>query len=171
MSRYTDMGREELERLLRKNRNTLVIVGEGVIAFGLWNVIKILLSIALVEETRQSLLYDSTTGEALPLALIVIGVIIILGLMLALRLFVGLSAVSEGRGRRRYGYLVFVALMVLLDSAALAATFFYASDPFDSVMDAVITVVVELTSIVMLAELFASGIRVKSLSRQLEKRG
>ena len=171
MSRYTQLARGELERLLRKNQNTLVIVGEGVIAFGIWNVMKILLSIAFVEDTRQSLLYDAATGEAEPLALVVVGVVIMLGLILALRLFVGLSAISEGRGRRRrYGYLVFTALMILVDGAALISTFFV-SDPFDTMLDGVITVVVELTSIVTLVELFASGIRVKALTRQLGKRG
>lgn len=166
----SDIDRSEAERLLRKNQNTLVIVGRGVIVFGVWSIAKVVMSILFFEEFRSSLLNDRTAEEPLAAALIWIIIALMLGVIFALRLGVGLPAISEGRGgKARWAYLVLASLIALTDAVGLVANFVWYSDSYHSVMDAVVSVVVELTNIVTMAELIVSGVRVKRLARLLEE--
>ena len=85
---------------------------------------------------------------------------------------VGRAAIAEGRGRKpRWFYLVLACLLALVDLAALVASMVWIKDSYKSVTDFVVTVVVELTSIVTTAELVLSAIRVKRLTRLLGKGG
>ena len=166
-----DQDRREAERLLRKNQNTLVIVGKGVIAFGVWTAVKTVLSAMLMDDIENAI-QGAETGEPVPALAVYAILAVILLLLLGFRALIGRAAIAEGRGRKSgWLYLVLAGLLALTDLAALVTSIVWIEDAFKSVMDLVVTVVVELTSIVTTAELILSAIRVKRLTRLLGKGG
>ena len=167
-----ELDRSELERLLRKHQNTLVNVGKGVFAFGLWSVVKVFLSVRLVPEIRNQVLFDPNTGELFPEAL-VYGMLAFFSLfVLWFRAAVCRGAVREGHEKKaRRGYVVLAVVIVLVDASMLITSLLQPEQSYRSVLDAVVSVVVELSSIVTTVELIISAMRVKKLKRMLGERG
>ena len=155
--------RQEMERRLRKSQNNLVVIGYGVIAFGVWSVIKIVLYTALNTDINML----SAEGETVPVEVFWFIMLIFLAFELSLRLYVGFSAVYEGRGRKkRFGYII-LALLMALTSFALVAANLAAFGSDESPGKTVVTIIVEASSSIMLAEMAIFAVRVKLLGRKL----
>ncbi len=164
-----------MEQKLRRNQNALVILGAGVIAFGFWSGIKTILVYFLQTDKMNEIAAElgEGVGNIPPMLLLWIIVSVILGIDLLLRLYVGLSARAEGFGRKRgRAYLVVAALMIVFFAAAIIFSITsFSLDNYDSILDAVVTFAVDLTTMITLRELFVAAIRVKKLTRALEKEG
>ena len=155
--------RQEMERRLRKSQNNLVVIGYGVIAFGVWSVIKIVLYTALNTDINML----SAEGETVPVEVFWFIMLVFLAFELSLRLYVGFSAVYEGRGRKkRFGYII-LALLMALTSFALVAANLAAFGSDESPGKTVVTIIVEASSSIMLAEMAIFAVRVKLLGRKL----
>ena len=156
---------DELHIRLRKNQNTLSVIGLGVIVFGIWSVIKIVLYTAL---DNDGLLESSLRGNLERWAFwIMMG--ILLAADLGLRLHVGLSAMAEGRGRSpRKAYIILTFLMALISFALFAAGLIglWTSDSFGV---SLVSSIVDATSCVLLLEMAVSAIQVKRLRKRLEE--
>ena len=158
----------ELQIKLRKNRDTLKIVGSGVIAFGIWSVIKALLYSELNMGTFLASIEESPVlTEAMLKTAFRIIIAIILLIDLAIRLFVGLSAIGEGRGKRKH--YVYIAMAFLIAAVSFISVFFLILKPGEdsSLLELVVTLVIEVTSAVTLMQMCFSAIRVKKLYKQL----
>ena len=151
---------------LRKYQNTLVVVGMGVIAFGIWSVIKTVMLTAFNKDEMAELSAQGTAVEVV--------FWVMLGIMLAidlwLRLYVGLAAIQEGRGKKRKAYIAWIFLMAFFSAlGVLVGLASIGSDeaPATALGTAVVTVIVEATSCVLLVEMARAAVKVKRLSRQL----
>ena len=151
----------QLQLRLRKNQSDLVAIGLGVIAFGVWSVIKTVLYVAFHTE---SVLGSLEGDKYLILTFwILLGGVLAIGL--ALRLYIGLSAIAEGKGKKRKaGYIVLSLLMsvlsfVLLTAGLLAQGFAGAAG------NTAVTLMVEMTSDVLLLEMSISAIRVRRMKK------
>ena len=155
----------DLQIQLRKNQNTLIVVGLGVIAFGVWSVIK---SVLLTAFNGESLAALSEQGTAYVAAFwILLG--ISLALDLRLRFYVGLAAINEGRGRKkRKAYIVWAFLMAFMGALTVVAGL-ATIGRYEPIGTTVVTVIVEATSCVLLVEMALAALKVKKLCRQLEK--
>lgn len=158
---------------LRRNQNALVVIGLGVIAFGIWSVIKAVLYTAFNMEAFLDLSADSSLDRNLGVVIFWIFMGIVLVIDLALRLHVGLSAVAEGRGRKkRHAYIVLALLMALISlmtviaSIVIAASGYETTAPLGSLL---VALIVELTSGILLVEMAVSAIKVKSLEKKRKK--
>ena len=81
----------------RRDQNTLVVLGTGVIAFGLWGIIKTIAQVLLGLQ-----LFDPEDVETLGPAGMVVTIVIIVLLFsfdIFLRLYVGLRAHREANGK------------------------------------------------------------------------
>ena len=143
-----------MEKELRRKQVTLVTLGTGVILFGVWSVVKSLLYF------RTNLFADLDTQvepELLPyikLATVVIVALFVLA-DLGIRLKIGRRARAEGMGRRqKNGYLILAAL--------IAFSRLYLC------LDYVVSVLVDLSSTVLLAELIITALRVRKLRAMSE---
>lgn len=101
-----------LQVRLRKDRNTLVVVGAGVIAFGVWSVIKAVMYAAVNIET----LLVTRSGERLSPAAFWIALAVIVAIELALRVYVGRSAIAEGRGVKKGALYIVLAILMGLSA-------------------------------------------------------
>lgn len=153
----------ETQLSLRKNQNNLVVIGLGVIAFGVWSTIKAVLYTAF---NTESLLGESAGDNLVTLALWII-MAFILAIDLSLRLYVGLNAIAEGRERKRKtGYIVMALLMALGNFVSVAAELYFIRST-ESIGTVIVTIVVDLTSGIMLTEMVVSAIRAKQLHRMI----
>ena len=159
-----------MEKELRRKQVTLVTLGTGVILFGVWSVVKSLLYF------RTNLFADLDTQaepELLPymLATVVIVALFVLA-DLGIRLKIGRRARAEGMGRRqKNGYLILAALIVLVNiTGDLLGVYFIVKNgvPEQSGLDYVVSVLVDLSSTVLLAELIVTALRVRKLRAMSE---
>lgn len=182
------MDLSSIKRELRRNQSTLAAVGLGVIAFGVWSVIKVVLMMTLnADGFFETLGLDELAAEGRGsriLGFAVVGVLLAFDLLL--RLFIGLRARREGLARKKAGviYLVLACLLavasVYSDVTELIETFSageamgaaiktYASrltaTSGGDIDNAVVALLVELTSLITLFELIVAGIRVKRLEK------
>lgn len=153
----------QLQLRLRKNQSDLAAIGLGVIAFGVWSVIKTVLGVALDPENYLAS-FEGDRYMLLAFWIILGGA---LAIDLALRLFIGRSAIAEGKGKkRRAGYIVLALLMAVLSFVLLTVgLILQGTSSFTGT--AVVTMVVELTSDVLLLEMCISAIRIRRIKRKM----
>ena len=121
---------------LRQYRDALAISGGVVIAFSLWDMLKVLIGFFLGEETISEIVSASMGKEQLPeneigaqirmwvWVIIVAAIIVIFTLILLYHLYIGLNAYREGRGKAKKKRVVLVLVphiyMLLYLSGTLA---------------------------------------------------
>jgi uncharacterized membrane protein len=151
---------------LRKDENTLVVVGGGVILFGVWSLVKALLYlISDRTEIIEEIPYDEI-GKA-GVIVVVAAVFLILMADLAVRLYVGMSARAEGRGHKKSPvYLILTGVMVLGSLITLFILIRYGKAAANDVPDLIISTLIELTSMVLECEMIYAGIRVRRARTQ-----
>ena len=164
---------------------TLVIVGTGIIMFGAWAAVKVFSMILLrtdktVAEMKELLFYeveDITDRE------VIVGIVFLAALYvlieLGIRVFVGMSAIAEGRGIRS-GRL-YIVFMFMLIFAALLAVLFDVAIIINNLVgggtaegeltrrSAGTSFVIDLTSLVMMIEMMAAAFRIKKHNKILRK--
>lgn len=149
-----------LDRYIRKYRSILGVSGLAVIVFGIWSIIKGVLSIL----TDKSLL--KVNGE-FSISLTITVIVIVLA-ELALRLFVGISAIKESRGKRKSAaYLVFVGILIIFSIASLYMTI-AASDGRD-VVEMIVELLMEGTSLLCLIEVMVFSIKLRKKLKEKEQ--
>lgn len=165
-----------MEVQLRKHQNMLVIIGSGVMSFGMWSAIKMVLySMMRRSEFRETIAEQGASEDIQGVLLIIMYLFIGIGLafILALRSYIGLSARAEGMGKKRgNGYIIAASLLTLVDTLIFAVVAYYSfttPQSIDDLLDRIVSGVVELTSLVTLAELVYSAIRVRQLTRALSE--
>ena len=133
------------ESELRRGQNTLFILGGGVITFGVWSVVKMIMYFALDP---------------------------VVGLDVGLRFYVGLSARAEARGKKKSrAYIVVAALMaagnllIFLGALLLAASVSGAAP--DNILDTAVSTIVDITAQITLIELVLTARRVQRLRKLL----
>ena len=153
-----------MQRDLRRNENILAVSSLTMILFGVWTAIKLVLYFSLSEDGFRAI-PKGTDGQLERLILIAILVLFIC-ISMSTRLCVGLSARAESMGRKKgYGYVVLAVLILAADILALGFSLAHIEENFDSWMDLVITLFVETTSMLTIAELIVAAFRVKKLKR------
>lgn len=162
-----------MQASLRKNQNTLYILGASVVIFGIWTIIKFFLSYYLGEGPLAEILHTTSQDSGLSETAIYLGMMVFLLLDLLLRLFVGLSAMAEGQGRKKGRlYVVFAWIMTVFGALsvvlALAGIFMgdWISSESESLSDSIISLIIEFTAFIIILDLSFSAVRVKKLQKQ-----
>ena len=160
----------DYERELRRHQNTLIIIGLGVIAFGIWSIIKMVMLLLLAPDTLFELMAPKTETEVSKQTMMIIVVSLVaffLLIDLALRLYVGRSAIREARtGKKRITYLIIAGLIAALNASSLSTPFIYGTQYYLSGLDMVVTFLIDLTSFIVLIELIRSGVKVRQLRKE-----
>ena len=176
----------EEQRKIRRSQSTLVIVGTGIMMFGVWTAVK---SFSIVflrkEETVQDFL-ASSSGEGMELTptqafiAVLVMTAAYVAVELAVRVFIGKSAVAEGRGLKTgrayiiwtYILMFFTLLAILLEIAVTA--FITAADlgflDFDTgdatQGNAITAMIIDTTSMIMMIQMLISAGRVRRYKKQ-----
>ncbi len=175
-----------MEKVLRRCETNLWVSGIATIVFWGWSVIKVFLSVFLAKEWED--LRKAFMGQNLIVRLSIIG-IVLAGLLIILfvRLSVGLSAYSEGRGKKRgYGYLfpaAVLALWVFLNLLLYSYALFFVdlwgflngtkgARDVGRLLTDLAAVLLDVTSLYSLLEVIIFSVKVKKLRKSMaEKHG
>lgn len=155
---------------LRRYENLLTLSGLGVIAFGAWSVLKALLFMLYRGEVFEPMLADIADNRLAKLLVFVIVAVVLL-FVFAVRLYVGLSARAEGHGRKKgVVYVVIAILMALFSVLSLLSIFFDSEARLkNSMLEIIVSFVVETTSLIVIVELLVAAFTVKKLRKELEE--
>ena len=178
---------EPNEIRIRKYRDTLVTGGFALIAFGVWTLLKsIVEASAMVRAELGNISYDELTrvdAQELRAAvssnilfIVVMSIIIvILAVDLALRAYVGLSARAVGlqkkkkNGKARNGivWLIFGVMLVAVNAVSLVGSVVATGDTLKehSILYYIVSLFVDVTSLVVTAELVLTGFRLRKLDK------
>ena len=155
------MSEKELKKELLKYRDTLSITGLGVLAFGLWSIIRMFLSLALYDD-YLGLSTIETAGKIF--FYIVIAFLVIMDIIL--RLKVGLDAYKEGKRIKKGMFYIVIAALIFLPSSILSIISGAEALRTD-VIDSAVSLIVEATSLITTIEMIVSAVMVKKLSKEL----
>ena len=158
--------------LIRKTRNILIVVGTGTIMFSVWTVVKTLSSIFLLRD--EAIAAARKTVDEIGLVvpdqqlffIALVTVLISMILFLTVRIYIGMAAISEGRGsRRRKGYLLLAVLMIIFNITAIVINFI-SVNPQESLGafshdTSLSSLIIELTSMVMIVEMVFAAVRLR----------
>lgn len=168
------MDTRELERELRRNQDTLSSIGLGVLAFGVWSVIKAAV-VFVIQVPGQ--IEAAIEKQYVPATIAFAGMVLllILALILALRVYIWRSARAERQGgshKRRY--LVAVGFLAALSLISLLAMILQMILPgrfeTDVSGDRIIAAFIEMTSLITLIEMIVASLRTKRITQELEGR-
>ena len=160
-----------MERILRKQQNLLVDAGMGVIMFGIWGVAKVNMYLAMSSEFAEA--WRVTAMESQPgeeFIMIGIGILIAVLLVsdLAMRLYIGLSAVADGKGKKKgYAYLLLTA--VFLGASLQSSWHMYHAGVQQIGVTQIMGFLLEMASLYVLLEVLIAGFRVKRLRRKMKR--
>lgn len=165
---------------LRRRRNVLIIVGAGTILFGVWSILKRVGVLLLAREKYLPKIMDvvSSTGESWNdwyYVLLIVMTVIAMSIELLVRAFVGWAAISEGRGRHRSVLYLMAAFLLLwnsftsmidlaVDYRTELAGIFSGITPDVDRETSMSAIIIELTSLIMLAEMIFASVRVRILT-------
>lgn len=150
-----------MQEKLRRYQDDLRISGMGVIAFGIWSVLKSFLGLFLMpkEKVLGSAPAESG-GIVLVLALIMLGMVAAVDV--GLRIYVGRCAMAESSGgKKKKLYVAVTIILMVLSAIGLVAVFF--SHSTISVPEIAATVIFEGSSIVIMVRLLVSAFRIRSI--------
>ena len=155
---------------LRRRRINLSTLGTGVVAFGVWNVLKTMLYIFA---SPVSFVYvdDAAAYGAVVSLIFYVLLGLLLALDLSLRLYIGLSARAEGRGRRKgSGYIIAAAALFAMTAAYYVAAWVTHSNTRlenQAALDYYVSMFVDITAMIMLGDLLYTAIRARKLEKQM----
>lgn len=171
---------------IRKARDTLRIVGMGTIGFSLWTVLKCAGVIffrkeEIMEKLRSTdaVVKGEYTAEYF-FTIMLLAVAVYLLVEISFRLFVGISAIREGKGKRSFFIYIIVALLLIYGSFStivLAVLGWVSGGEGDQGILSMIAdssspdaVIIEITSMIMMIEMVAAAIRLRKHGRRLKKK-
>ena len=150
-----------MEREIRKLQNSLIVTGTGIILFTIWSAIRSMASYSM--SISGSLEPDKET-------IVLIVYIALLCIDILLRCFTGLKARAAGHKKNgSISYIFTAAILILIHAISITIYLFLSPLSLDSVLDTVISCIIELTGIIMSAELIYSGLRLRKLLHTEER--
>lgn len=159
---------DALQIQLRKNQDTLKIVGLGVMAFGAWSIIRTILYITSQWSSIVEEITVPEVSETIMKTMYFIMTAVVLAVEIAIRLYIGRSAVAEGKGERKGpGYIVVAFLITLIGLALTFTAIVVPGIRIELNLEALMSLFVEITSAVITLEMCWSAVRVRKLLRQL----
>jgi len=148
---------------MRRYQNLLTVSGLGMIVFALWSVLKTILLFCFNEKLLAEVPDDTLFRVVL---FSIIGVILLFDFLM--RLFVGLSARAEGFGKKKGNAYIVVAVLIALGSLASLVMIFFDSS-IQSIIELIVSVIVEATSLIVVIELLVAAYTVKKLKKELKE--
>lgn len=152
----------------RRESSTLVVLGTGVMAFGIWSIIKLIGTFAF----RIPLFTASEEEELGSVGMIfaIIIAVIIVSVDVLLRIFVGIRARREGAGKKAgKAYLVFLVLMIIVSVISVIVEIDAVLSAERDFFDSYANLIMELTSLVVSFEVFMAAIYVRRFRAKAEE--
>ncbi len=153
---------------LKKNETVLVICGNGVIFFGVWSLIKSIMSVVLYNSDFHQYMAQYQDIHMFQ-GLVYGSVFFILAMDLFFRFYLGMSASAEVKGKKKKSNYIVLAFFVLFYTVfGLVASLFIMPPDDISILTTITTVLVEFTSALTLLQLIISAICVRKIRKSMQ---
>ena len=167
---------------LRKYEHALVISGVGVIAFGLWSVVKAVIYFILLpmKQLKAAAMGQDLVDVQLQATdretafLLAAAIIFVLVLDFAMRLYIGRSAFIDGRRlkKKRFAYVIMAMFVAAGLVSNLVTRYMQMGSGKETAWESVVasanvSVVVDITSLLALIEMIVAAIMVRRLRKRL----
>lgn len=162
-----------MQRKLRKSLSDLRIAGAGVIAFGAWTIVRLIIYSTIGTSVMNEIMEEARiNGDGLSTTMVYAVLVIILGADFGWRLFVGFSARAEGKGAKKS--IVYVIFAIMLGA------YYIITVPYDiinfsynpqSFLDTALSIFIDFTSMLITLWLIVTAIRVKVLKKRIAAGG
>lgn len=148
----------------RRMEIELMTLGTGVIILSFWTLVKFALSFFVLGD-----FFDETMNASdLMIVYIVLWVFAVLSFLI--HCYIGVSARSESKGKRKRGFYLVLALIVVLFGVLSVVgdvlLIFYAQDGYLSLA---VTMIVDATTLVIMTELFVNAVGVRRYKKAIRK--
>lgn len=159
---------------IRKSQNTLIVVGTGVIIFSIWTAVKMLgLLFLLRNETVETLREKMGPIEGLSdksLFWMLVGIsVIVIALLSGVRMYIGLSAIAVGRGKRRGWLYILAAVVMIIGNICAFFIGLFSARPQEQLGvfsrdQSLSTFIIDVTSLIMLTQMVISAVKIRKLT-------
>lgn len=157
-----------MEKKLRKRETQLADAGMGVILFAVWAVAKVNLFLAMSGfflEDVYKIAEENGIGRKFFVLLVFVIIAVLLIWQLSTRLYIGICAVREGKGKPQgKAYLVLAAVLLITELQSVLGML--VTRPEENIPDAIMSLCLEAASVYILLELLTSGIFVKHMRKK-----
>ena len=153
------------EARIRKDRDTLVVAGTGVIAFGVWNVLKAVMVTYNSQDTLLEMLGD-TENKDLVMIFLWLSLAVVLLAVFGISFYVGVSARKEGIGRKPRKYRVLACLMILPHFFSALTSVTYAFNDTNDDLEMVVSALVDVMGLYVMIDLVIAAFRVKKWMKE-----
>ena len=141
---------------IRRLENTLTTIGTGIVAMAIWQTIKIILQLTLLNQMEKN--EETTIG-----VIIAISITVFLGLI---ECYIGFSARSEGKGKKKSGvYLLWTGLYLAAFFAVLVYEIYLIFADYDFTISTIVIVIIDISAFVLNIEMMVSAIKVRRLRK------
>ena len=141
---------------IRRLENTLTTIGTGIVAMAIWQTIKIILQLTLLNQMEKN-------EETISGVIIAISITVILGLI---ECYIGFSARSEGIGKKKSGvYLVWTGLYLAAFFVVLVFEIYLIFTDFDFTVSTIVIAIIDISAFVLNIEMMVSAIKVRRLRK------
>ena len=158
-----------MEKELRRLRISLMTLGSGVFAFGVWSILKSYLYLWV-----NPVVFDDIAEQEQYAVMIIFYVLFTFFMLidLLLRAYVGMGARSMGMGKKK-GLMYMIVLSLMLAVSVLSCLFMVlgrgnARMENQSEMDYFVSAFVEFCNMAVLAELLYTVVRIRKLEKRAE---
>lgn len=165
-----------MERELRRCRSNLSILGSGVIAFSVWEIVKpflIALLVPQVETDAPTEVPTNTIVDLIPrniLVLLVVAFLILITVYMWLRIHVGRAAKADAAGKRRgKSYVVLAFLLCGVQAIGFIQAVWVAIDsgPKErTILEIIASLLLEGSSLTIMAELAFTARKFRKLNEK-----
>lgn len=163
----------------RRLQSILSTSGFGVIIFSVWSIIRVFLRDAFTAPAAEEIPVENSAelaeleemlgeidfdpGMLITFFLIIFG---ITALVVGLRLFVGFSARAEGKGKKKSIAYVIIAGILIPYQVYMVLNTFLAPGVTYGVIDTIVTVVLDVSSLISVVELFIAAIMIRRMRKR-----
>lgn len=149
---------------IRRTQDNLYVLGTSVIVFGMWNLLKF----AIYFFVSPGEIKKETGDENYFIAVIVLWSMFFVSFLL--RCFIGFSARAEGKGKRKSVlYLVLAGIIALVYCTLIAFEAAYFIAEHNHIFTSVVTLIIDVTSLVFLIELMVNSIKIRKLRKDVSE--
>ena len=162
------------QQALRRYQNELVIIGGGVIAFGLWSALQTILIMFFgdkhILQEVEKIILRFPEYRWFFYALFLVALLLIIGLSISIRLFIGYKARKEGlHGVQSNLYLVLTAILVVINLTSIFLIMYRVMDGDKDYLNEMVQVIIDITNVVTLIQLIMAAKKSRQIQKELEQ--
>ena len=159
---------DNMKKELIKQRDVLITGGTGVCLFGLWSVIRVVMSIITNAPETRGIFEQTESFFSRLMAVIVL--FIVAALVIAIHLYIGLSSRAEGfRPRKRKAYIVATVLFTILHIITLGYDVFSYDVVNNGYIAYAVTICVDVALIFTLFGIVIASFRIRWLQKRMRE--